>query len=177
MKIFDSSAIIAIFNEINYPELIDKIRLLGHDLAITSYVVESELLDKNSSKITEMYVQNGKIQILNENTAEEILAFQKKFSMLYVGMGECYSMLAYQKLRATGKQVYCILDDCEARKIAKELGIKFTGLIGLLLMMKQKDIMSGYEFDKVVKLLKDSDFLPMLLYRLIANYALVLKNL
>ena len=73
-------------------------------------------------------------------------------------MGECYSMLAYQKLRDDGERVYCILDDCEARKIAKELGIKFTGLIGLLLMMKQKDIMSGYEFDKVVKLLKDSNF-------------------
>ncbi len=149
---------IAISNEIKCPELIEKIGLLGHVLAIPSYIVKHELLDKNSSKITEMYVQNGKIQILNENTAEEILAFQKKFSMLYVGMGECYSMLAYQKLRATGKQVYCILDDYKARKKATKLGIKFTGLIGLLLMMKQKDIMSGYEFDKVVKLLKDSNF-------------------
>ena len=129
---------------------------MGHDLAITSYVVESELLDKNTSKITEMCVQSGKIQILKNNPVKEILKFQKKFSRL--GMGECYSMLAYQKLRDDGERVYCILDDCEARKIAKELGIKFTGLIGLLLMMKQKDIMSGYEFDKVVKLLKDSNF-------------------
>ena len=156
MKIFDSSTIIAIFNEINYPELIDKIRLLGHDLAITSYVVESELLDKNTSKITEMCVQSGKIQILKNNPVKEILEFKKDFQRL--GMGECYSMLAYQKLRDAGEVVYCILDDHKARKIAKELGIKFTGLIGLLLMMKQKDMMSSYEFDKVVKLLKDSNF-------------------
>ncbi|MCY4490564.1 MAG: hypothetical protein OXC46_03755, partial [Thaumarchaeota archaeon] len=148
--------IIAIFNEINYPELIDKIRLLGHDLAITSYVVESELLDKNSSKITEMYVQSGKIQILKNNPIKEILKFQKKFPKL--GLGECYSMLAYQKLRDAGERVYCILDDYDARKKATKLGIKFTGLIGLLLMMKQKDMMSSYEFDKVVRLLKDSNF-------------------
>ena len=149
---------IAISNEIKCPELIEKIGLLGHVLAIPSYIVKYELLDKNTSKITEMYVQSGKIQVLNENTAEDLLAFQKKFSMLYVGMGECYSMLAYQKLRDTGERVYCILDDNDARKIAAELGIKFTVLIGLLLMMKQKNLMSSYEFDKVVKLLKDSNF-------------------
>ena len=67
-------------------------------------------------------------------------------------------MFAYQKLRDAGEKVYCILDDCEARKKATKLGIKFTGLIGLLLMMNQKDMMSSYEFDKVVKLLKDSNF-------------------
>ena len=143
-------------SKIKCPELIEKIGLLGHVLAIPSYIVKYELLDKNTGKITEMYVQSGKIQILNENTAEEILEFLKDFPQL--GMGECYSMLAYQKLRATGKQVYCILDDYDARKNATELGIKFTGLIGLLLMLKQKDMMSSYEFDKVVKLLKDSNF-------------------
>ena len=149
---------IAISNEIKCPELIEKIELLGHVLAIPSYIVKYELLDKNTSKITDMYVQSGKIQILNENTAEEVMIFQNKFSMLDIGLGECYTMLAYQKLRATGKQVYCILDDYDARKNATELGIKFTGLIGLLLMLKQKDMMSSYEFDKVVKLLKDSNF-------------------
>ena len=156
MKILDSSTIIAITNEIKCPELIEKIGLLGHVLAIPSYIVKYELIDKNTSKITEMYVQSGKIQILKNNPVKEILKFQKKFPRL--GMGECYSMLAYQKFRDAGERVYCILDDNDARKIAKELGIKFTGLIGLLLMMKQKDIMSGYEFDKVVKLLKDSNF-------------------
>ena len=157
MKILDASTIIAI-SKIKCPELIEQIGLLGHVLAIPSYIVKHELLDKNSSKIIEMYVQSGKIQVLNENTAEEILAFRKKFSMLGMGMGECYSMLAYQKLRDAGEKVYCILDDCEARKKATKLGIKFTGLIGLLLMMNQKDMMSSYEFDKVVKLLKDSNF-------------------
>ncbi|MCY4489883.1 MAG: hypothetical protein OXC46_00275 [Thaumarchaeota archaeon] len=156
MKILDSSVMIAISNEIKCPELIEKIGLLGHVLAIPSYIVKYELIDKNTSKITEMYVQSGKIQILNENTAEEILEFWKDFPQLDIG--ECYSMLAYQKLRDAGERVYCILDDHKARKIAKELGIKFTGLIGLLLMMKQKDMMSSYEFDKVVKLLKDSNF-------------------
>ncbi|MCY4490405.1 MAG: hypothetical protein OXC46_02955, partial [Thaumarchaeota archaeon] len=79
---------------------IEKIGLLGHVLAIPSYIVKYELLDKNTSKITEMYVQSGKIQILKNNPIKEILKFQKKFPKL--GLGECYSMLAYQKLRDTG---------------------------------------------------------------------------
>ena len=136
MKILDSSTMIAISNEIKCPELIEKIGLLGHVLAIPSYIVKYELLDKNTSKITEMYVQSGKIQILKNNPVKEILEFKKDFPRL--GMGECYSMLAYQKLRGTGERVYCILDDYDARKNAIKLGIKFTGLNELLLMMKQK---------------------------------------
>ncbi|MCY4490551.1 MAG: hypothetical protein OXC46_03690 [Thaumarchaeota archaeon] len=45
---------------------------------------------------------------------------------------------AYQKSRDAGERVYCILDDYDARKNAIKLGIKFTGLNELLLMMKQK---------------------------------------
>ena len=67
-------------------------------------------------------------------------------------------MLAYQKLRDAGDRVYCIFDDGGAREKATELGIKFTGLVGLLQMMKQKNVMSHDETAKVVKLLKDSNF-------------------
>ena len=76
---------IAVCNEINCPELVEKIALLGHDLAIPSHVVESELLDNNTSKITEKYVQRSTIQILKKNTVEEIQEFRKDF--LGLGLG------------------------------------------------------------------------------------------
>ena len=94
------------------------------------HVVESELLDNNTGKITEKYVQRSTIQILKKNTVEEIQEFRKDFPGL--GLGECDSMLTYQKLRDAGERVYCILDDGKAREKAAELGIEFTGLVGLL---------------------------------------------
>ena len=156
MKILDATTVIAICNEINCPELIEKIALLGHDLTIPLYIVESELLDNNTRKITERYVQHNTIQILKKNTVEEVRELQKDFPGL--GLGECDSMLAYQKLREDGEKVYCILDDGKAREKATELKIEFTGLVGLLQMLKQKNVMSHDEIDKVVKLLKDSNF-------------------
>ena len=66
MKILDASTIIAVFNEINCPELIDKIIQLGHDLAIPSHVMNSELLDKSTLKIANRFIQQDKIQILNQ---------------------------------------------------------------------------------------------------------------
>lgn len=156
MKILDATTVIAICNEINCPELIEKIALLGHDLTIPLYIVESELLDNNTRKITERYVQHNTIQILKKNTVEEVRELQKDFPGL--GLGECDSMLAYQKLRKDGEKVYCILDDGKAREKAAELKIEFTGLVGLLQTLKQKNVMSHDEIDKVVKLLKDSNF-------------------
>ncbi len=73
MKILDSSTIIAVFNEINCPELIDKIIQLGHDLAIPSHIINSELLDKSTLKITNEFIEQNKIKILNYNTIEEII--------------------------------------------------------------------------------------------------------
>ena len=156
MKILDATTIIAIFNEIKCPKLIEKIGQLGHELAVPSNIMKRELLDKTTLQTTEKYVQSKTIQILNNNTVEEILEFQKDYPGL--GLGECDSMLTCQKMRVAKQTVYCILDDGKARSKASELGIEFTGLIGLLKMMKKRNVMSPEEIDDVVKLLKKSNF-------------------
>ena len=79
------------FNEIDCPELIDKIIQLGHDLVLPSHILHSELLDKSTLKITNEFIKQNKIKILNHNTIEEIREFQKDFS----GLGECDSMLSF----------------------------------------------------------------------------------
>ena len=45
MKIFDTLTLIAIFNDIRCPELIDKMLLLNHTLAVPSHVMREKLLD------------------------------------------------------------------------------------------------------------------------------------
>ena len=44
-----------------------------------------------------------------------------------------------------------------ARSKASELGIEFTGLLGLLKVMKKSNVISPEEIDDVVKLLKKSN--------------------
>ena len=156
MKILDASTIIAVFNEINCPELIDKIIQLGHDLAIPSHIMNSELLEKSTLKITNGFIKQNKIQILNHNTIEEIREFQKDFPGL--GLGECDSMLSYQKINNGKDKVYCIFDDGKARSKASELNIEFTGLIGLLKLIKVRNIMDSQEIEDVVQMLKQSNF-------------------
>ncbi len=67
-------------------------------------------------------------------------------------------MLSYQKLRNDGEKAYCVLDDRSARNAAADLGICFTGLIGLLIMIRDKNIMSQSEVDMVIQELRDSGF-------------------
>ena len=142
MKILDATTVIAIFNEINCPELVDKILELGHELAIPFHVWKDELLDKKTSKGTQRFVMEGKIKILKRNSLEEIQKFQKKYPYPIVGLGECDAMLLYEKLNGDGNKVYCILDEKKVRARASILGIEHTGLIGLLKRLKDKKIMT-----------------------------------
>jgi len=156
LKILDATTIIAVFNEINCPDLINKILELGHELVIPSHILKSELLDKSTLKLTQKFVKEEKIQILEKNSLEEIQEFQKDFPGL--GLGECDSMLSYQKLKGDGDKVYCILDDGKARSKASELDIEYTGLIGLLKLIKDRNIMNSDEIDEVITMLKKSNF-------------------
>ena len=156
MKILDATIIIAIFNEINCPDLIDKILELGHELIIPSHVMKKELLNKSMLKVIEKFVKQEKIQILKKNSIEEIRKFQKKHQVL--GLGECDVMLSYQKLNCDGNNVYCILDDRKARTKASNLNIKFIGLIGLLRLMEDRNIMTSDEIQDITTRLKNSSF-------------------
>ncbi len=156
MKILDASTIIAIIHEINRPDLIDKILKLGHKLVIPSYIVKSELLDKSTREIICKFIKQKKIHVLKKNSFNEIQEFQKKF--LGLGLGECDCILSYKKLNGNGEKYYCILDDKKARGKASELDIKYTGLIGLLKLIKNRNIMSSDEINHVIILLKKSNF-------------------
>ena len=136
--------------------IVEKIAMLGHDLAIPSYVMEHELVDKTTLKITKEYVRQGKIWVLRMNTADEIRRF--RIDVYRLGPGECDLILTYRKLLNAGERTCCILDDLGARRKAAKMGIGFTGLIGLLQMIKKRNLMSHDEIDKIVGDLKNSNF-------------------
>ena len=156
MKILDSSTVIAILGEIHCPEMFEKIAKLGHSLAIPSHVLGDEILDGPTLRATKRLVAQGTIQILGQNSAEEIAAFKERF--LGLGAGECDAMLSCLKLSGGKDRVYCILDDGRARARARDLNIKFTGLLGLLKMVKDRGIMEPGEVCRVLEMLKNSRF-------------------
>lgn len=155
MKILDASNIIAIFGKIDRPDLIDKILRLGHDLAVPHHVI-NELLDTATRMTVTCMIRKRKMQVLRQNSIADIQKFQRHFPGL--GPGECDVMLSYQKLRRLGRTVYCILDDGKARARAADLQIEFTGLLGLLAMLKSKNILNSSEYRIIIELLDDSDF-------------------
>ena len=155
MKIFDSSPLIAIFNHINRSDVFDDILQLGHELAIPHYVMK-ELHDTNTRKNVKILLKEGKLKLLEENSIEEIRAFQEQASNLK--KGEIDVILTCLKLGGYKNNVYCILDDKDARRSALKLDIKRRGLWGLLDMLEERGIKSPDEIKEIKTLLKDSKF-------------------
>ena len=155
MKILDASALIAILYDLGRPDLIDKLLELGHELAVAGHVAESELRSRETKEGIKRLVRQGKIRILVGSTAAELQKIKKTFPSL--GLGECDTLLSYEKVRPRGRS-YCILDDRGARLAAKSMGIPFTGLLGLLSLLKDRGIISECEASAIVKDLRRAGF-------------------
>ena len=155
MKILDASPLIAIFNHINRPDVFEDILQLGHELAIPHYVMK-ELHDTNTRKNVKRLLKEGKLRLLEENSIEEIRAFQEQTYNLEDG--ETDVILTCLKFREYMDNIYCILDDKDARKATLELNIKRRGLWGLLDMLEERGIKSPDEIKEIKTLLKDSKF-------------------
>lgn len=153
MKILDASTLIAVFHDLDRPDLIDKLLELGHALAVAGHA-RSEMLSREAKEGVERMVREGKIRIFEASTAAEMDGIKEDFPDL--GPGECDTLL-HGRLRMHGRS-YCILDDKGARMAAKKLGIPFTGLLGLLIMLKERGIIDGREASEIVKKLRRADF-------------------
>ena len=57
-----------------------------------------------------------------------------------------------------GVDTKCVLDDLRARKAAKKLGVKFTGVLGLLKDLELVGFIDSAERRKVIDKLKASNF-------------------
>ena len=145
--------LIAIFDELGRPDLVDRILELGHALAIAGHA-KSELRRRAREGVERM-AREGKIRIFAASTAVEMGRMKRKFPTL--GPGECDTLLLHERMRSQGRS-YCILDDKRARAAARKLDIPFTGLLGLLVLLKKRGIISGREAGEIVKDLRRAGF-------------------
>ena len=141
--------------DLGRPDLIDRLLELGHALAIAGHVAESELRSRETREGVERMVREGKIRIFPGSTAAELQRMKREFPAL--GLGERDTLLLHGRVRSQGKS-YCILDDRDARQAAKSLGIPFTGLLGLLSLLKDRGIIGGGEAGEIVEGLRRAGF-------------------
>ena len=156
MKIFDTAAVIAVLEELDRPDLVDKMLMLGHELAIPKYIADAELKSAKVKRGIGGMVESGKIKILEETPDAEFREFHKKFPN--IGPGESHVMVAYRKAVNANQAAYCILDDHEARDHAARNNVKYTGLIGLLGLLKKRGILTARETDEIVAALRNTNF-------------------
>ncbi len=76
-------------------------------------------------------------------------------------IGEKDVMPTYLKLGGYKNNVYCILDDKDAQRVASRLGIRHTDLKGLLKLLGSKGVKYPKEIDEIIALLDSSEFRPI----------------
>ena len=156
MKIFDTAAVIAVLEELDRPDLIDKMLMLGHDLMIPKYIADVELSSAKVKRRLGEMVESGKIKILEETPEAEMLEFWRDFPK--VGSGESHVMVAYRKAVNANQAAYCILDDRRARAHAARNNVEYTGLIGLFGLLKKRGILTAREIDEIIAALRNTNF-------------------
>ena len=161
MFIFDSTTLIAIFMEAGRPDLVEMLLELDMHLVVPSNVWQHEIIDPTTRNGVTGYVSTGKMTILDINTLEEIDEFRAEVSdpkSYAYGLGELDVILAYKKISPSETAARCVLDDRPARNLATRLGIKFTGLLGLLDALADRGIMGRGEADEIKRRLRKGGF-------------------
>lgn len=142
MKLMDTSSIILFLERIQEYEFLITFSQNGEIMIITPDV-EREYYKKAGDNINPDYNLGQLLQdkILLKDNCEINEIFKKRYFKL--GIGEKSIMSLALEYKKQNKEYYCVLDDKDARKIAKRLKLNLTGSIGLLLQLKEKGLIEN----------------------------------
>ena len=155
MLILDASALLGIIVDVSRPDLIRMLARISRIVVVTSHV-DAEIIDRRSREALDTLVETGKIAALRINTSVEISKSRTVHEG--TGRGEADVILACKKIAADGCSARGVLDERRGRAIAKELGIEFTGLLGLLAALKGGGMLGESDYNGIVKDLRSSKF-------------------
>lgn len=155
MKLMDTSSLILFLDFIPEYEFLITFAENGEIIIITP-PVEKEYYNKiKSFKNNEYTLENlinTEILFKEECVIEDI--FKTRYFQL--GEGEKSIISLGMKYKEQNKEYYCVLDDKNARKVANKLGLNVKGSIGLLLLLKDKNLLTNSK--EVVNKIKNSNF-------------------
>jgi len=146
MKIIiaDSSTLITLLDTDNFPLLFE----LFEEIIITDEVYSEITYKFNHKKTIQYYLSTNKLQL-------QSIEDQEIYEMLIkrLDRGESQSIALAKKL-----ELPLIIDERKGRNIAKELGIKIIGLIGIILKLMEKNIISKERAIEIVQQVEENDF-------------------
>jgi len=146
MKIIiaDSSTLITLLDTDNFPLLFE----LFEEIIITDEVYSEITYKFNHKKTIQYYLSTNKLQL-------QSIEDQELYEMLIkrLDRGESQSIALAKKL-----ELPLIIDERKGRNIAKELGIKIIGLIGIILKLMEKNIISKERAIEIIQQVEENDF-------------------
>ncbi len=152
-KIIDTSGIICILIEAKFPKLIDNCLNNSYRIVITEIVLNELKSNSNTFSKFKKYLPYVTI----EKCSIEILTkLKKRYPELHdgelsvIGLGITYSMKE--------NSCWCVLDDDIARKKAKDIKLKYTGIIGVTLWQKSMNFLCMKECIEIHDNIKKSKF-------------------
>jgi len=139
MKIFDTSSIVCIFREVQYPRILDVCKGLGYRLSITPQVYEEITENTETLRHLEAY---GNVEIVQDGDAECCKKLAKRYPWLH--KGELSVLCAGVAKKQDNQRYYCVIDE-RARNLRENLKIRVTGTVGLILWEKEVLALTGGE--------------------------------
>lgn len=156
MKLVDSSCIICLFKEINKPFILMDWCKRNHEIVLTTQVyteLQKNIETKNKIKPE---IDKGNIQIKNTTEPDKIDVLSNRYPFL--GRGEISIIQTAIELNKQNIKYYAVLDDNNARKVAKKFNVNLTGTYGLLKLLKEKNCINEIDFETCKNDMDKSNF-------------------
>ena len=110
------------------PDLFDRFRDMGYDLAVPSHVESEELIGADVRAMIGGLLDRGAVRIVRMNRRDEVLDLGE--DLPGADLGECDAILTCIKMRSPSARTRCVVDDKTARAAARRIGIEYVGLAG-----------------------------------------------
>ncbi len=144
LVVSDSTSIISLIN-IERFELLFK---FSETLVITEAVYAEVAKRKTAKKHLNKYIADKKIIIRTVDDKKKVVQLLTRLDL-----GESESIVL-----AKQERLPLIIDEKRGRNIAKSLGVVIIGLVGILLVYKEKDYLAKDEMKIIVAELKEVEF-------------------
>ena len=141
LKIFDTSAIIAMTCELKDTDPLIHLKNMGYKLIIP-YGVYEEITKPDTKSKVNMLISQEIFEIMNISpNEEEIEEFRTEFPHLH--KGETEVLFLGKKLISKRKNICCIIDESAGRDSAEELSLPFHGVLGILNKLEESEIIDN----------------------------------
>ena len=155
MKILDSSVVILFLNDIGGKEYLALLSRNNVNLHIPDSVYNEIIDDNQVHDLNSLISQKVITKMVGNNPSEEV-ALKRRFPNL--GNGEINVLCWGLKLKDSGTQYYCVIDEKLGRNAATKLQLHLTGSIGLLRILKERKLLSSEQLKIIVEDIKKSPF-------------------